>query len=50
MANWGNGVVEAKAIRREEVYTGYPEDGDGVSGTEYVCHGNGTVHASDAES
>ena len=43
-------MVEAKASHREVVYTEYPEGGDGVCGTEYVCHGNETVHVSDGES
>ena len=42
-------MVEAKASLREEVYTGFPEGGDGVCGTEYACHGSETVHVSDAE-
>ena len=43
-------MVEAKASLREEVYTEFPEGGDGVCGTEYACRGSETVHVSDAES
>ena len=43
-------MVEAKANLREAAYTEFPGGGDGVGCTEYVCHGNETVHVSDDES
>ena len=43
-------MAEAQAILREEVYTEYPEHGDGVYGSDCVCHGSETGHVSDAGS
>ena len=42
-------MVEGKASLREEVYTEFPEGGDGVCGTEDARRGSETVHVSDAE-